>query len=82
MMGSEVQVGLKHVQRQGRQYGAGNGARTRDLRMSQTFQGLSRSLLLCRYPMSPTRHQLRHPGNEGVDLTKEYEYIHSSRPFV
>ena len=45
MMGSEVRVGLEHVQRQGRQYGAGNGARTRDLRMSQTFRGLSRSFI-------------------------------------
>ncbi|SVB35724.1 uncharacterized protein METZ01_LOCUS188578, partial [marine metagenome] len=62
--------------------GAGNGARTRDLRMSQTFRGLSRSsLTFAGCPMSPTRHQLRHPGNGAFDRTTEYEYIHSSGPF-
>ncbi len=80
-MGSEAHAGQwgKTASRVG---SAGNGARTRDLRMSQTFPGLSCSFTLFRCPMSPTRHQLRHPGNERFDLTKEYEYIHSSRPFV
>ena len=33
------------------------------------------------YPMSPTRHQ-HATGGLGLDDFKEYEYIHSSRPFV
>ena len=62
--------------------GAGKGARTPDLRMSQTFRGLSlSSRAFAGRPMSPTRHQLRHPGNGRFDRTAEYEYIHSSRPF-
>ncbi len=44
-------------------FGAGSGARTRDLRMSQTPQGVCTSYD-CHQgcPMSPTRYQLRHPG--------------------
>ena len=43
--------------------GAGSGARTRDLRMSQTPQGACTSYdRLDGCPMSPTRYQLRHPG--------------------
>ena len=44
-------------------HGAGSGARTRDLRMSQTPQGACTSYdCLGGCPMSPTRYQLRHPG--------------------
>ena len=48
-----------------RTHGAGSGARTRDLRMSQTSQGLSCVQCLMGCPMSPTPcHQLRHPGGD------------------
>ena len=48
--------------------GAGKGARAPDLRMSQTFRGLSlSSRALAGRPMSPTRPQLRHPGNGAFD---------------
>ena len=50
--------------------GAGSGARTRDLRMSQTPQGACTSYdCLGGCPMSPTRYQLRHPGlNRGLAI--------------
>ena len=47
-----------------RTHGAGSGARTRDLRMSQTSQGLGCVNALMVRPMSPTRYQLRHPGGD------------------
>ena len=51
------------VEHGGEPYGAGSGARTRDLRMSQTPQGACTSYdRLEGCPMSPTRYQLRHPG--------------------
>ena len=54
------------VQQKPVEFGAGSGARTRDLRMSQTPQGACTSYdRLEGCPMSPTRYQLRHPGLNG-----------------
>ena len=82
MMGSEARAGLKHVQRQGGCMVPGTGLEPVTFGCLRHFEVYRAHSFLCRCPMSPTRHQLRHPGNERFDLNKEYEYIHSSRPFV
>ena len=82
MMGSEARAGLKHVQRQGGCMVPGTGLEPVTFGCLRHFEVYRAHSFLCRCPMSPTRHQLRHPGNERFDLTTEYEYIHSSRPFV
>ena len=81
MMGSEARAGLKHVQRQGGCMVPGTGLEPVTFGCLRHLRLIALMLFLCRCPMSPTRHQLRHPGNGGFDLTNEYEHIHWSRPF-
>ena len=81
MMGSEARAGLKHVQRQGGCMVPGTGLEPVTFGCLRHFEVYRAHSFLCRCPMSPTRHQLRHPGNGGFDRTAEYEYIHSTGPF-
>ena len=63
MMGSEVRVGLKHVQRQVVSMVPGTGLEPVTFGCLRHFEVYRAHSFLCRCPMSPTRHQLRHPGN-------------------
>ena len=82
MMGSEEQVGPNTYEMPFSIVVPGTGLEPVTFGCLRHFEVYRAHSFLCRCPMSPTRHQLRHPGNEGVDLSEEYEYIHSSRPFV